>query len=103
MRGSCGRLVLDLRDVTLPDVDVVRFLGVCETRGVELVHCAPHIREWIPRERGEYSRELMREETGPPINGQPDGLIAPLGHSSSRKRCPNTHWTQWTTGSTSKR
>jgi len=48
-------LVLDLREVTLVDVAVVRFLITCEAEGIELRHCAPYIREWMGREqaRGE--------------------------------------------------
>jgi hypothetical protein len=42
---------LDLSEVTLVDVDVVRFLGDQERRGVELVKCSPYIREWIQREQ----------------------------------------------------
>jgi anti-anti-sigma regulatory factor len=45
------RLVLDLVDVTLVDVAVVRFLIVCEAEGIELRHCPPYIREWMDRER----------------------------------------------------
>jgi hypothetical protein len=43
--------VLDMEHVTLVDVDGVRFLSDCETRGIELAHCSPYIREWIARER----------------------------------------------------
>src|SRR6267143_4748828 len=42
---------LDLSEVTLVDVDVVRFLGDQERQGVELVKCSPYIREWIQREQ----------------------------------------------------
>jgi len=42
---------LDLSEVTLVDVGVVRFLGDQERRGVELVKCSPYIREWIQREQ----------------------------------------------------
>jgi hypothetical protein len=45
-------LVLDLDEVTLVDVAVVRFLIACEADGVELRHCAPYIREWMSREQG---------------------------------------------------
>ena len=49
--GRLGnRVVLDLAGVTLVDVDVVRFLGICEVEGIEVLHCAPYIREWILRE-----------------------------------------------------
>ena len=44
-------LVLDLREVTLVDVAVVRFLITCEAEGIELRHCAPYIREWMVREQ----------------------------------------------------
>jgi len=43
--------VLQLDEVTLVDVDVVRFLNRCEVEGVRLVNCAPYIREWMSRER----------------------------------------------------
>jgi anti-anti-sigma regulatory factor len=48
-------LVLDLAEVTLVDVAVVRFLIASEAEGIELRHCAPYIREWMGREqrRGE--------------------------------------------------
>ena len=42
--------VLQLDEVTLVDVDVVRFLNRCETEGVRLVNCSPYIREWMNRE-----------------------------------------------------
>jgi hypothetical protein len=45
-------LVLDLDQVTLVDQRVVRFFIACEAEGIELVHCAPYIREWMSRDRG---------------------------------------------------
>ena len=51
MGGHTGGIVLDLEEVTLVDVEVVRFLGICETKCVELVHCSPYIREWVFREQ----------------------------------------------------
>src|SRR5229473_2026505 len=42
---------LDLSEVTLVDLNVVRFLGDQERRGVELVKCSRYIREWIQREQ----------------------------------------------------
>lgn len=45
------QLVLDLKEVTLVDVEVVRFLGACKCDGVEIMHCSPYIREWMNRER----------------------------------------------------
>ena len=43
--------VLDLKEVTIVDADVVRFLGACESGGMKLLHCSPYIREWILREQ----------------------------------------------------
>ncbi len=51
MAGSGAQIVLDLDEVTLVDVGVVRFLNSCEEQGVGLLHCSPYIREWIFRER----------------------------------------------------
>ena len=45
------RLLLDLREVTLVDVGVVRFLLACEAEGIVLLDCAPYIRLWMSRER----------------------------------------------------
>jgi anti-anti-sigma regulatory factor len=44
-------IVLDLKDLTLVDQDVVSFLRRCETRGIQLRNCPPYIREWINGER----------------------------------------------------
>ena len=51
VRRHCPRLVLDLDEVTLVDCAVVRFLIACEREGIELLHCAPYIREWMGSER----------------------------------------------------
>jgi hypothetical protein len=51
MEGNGPRTVLDLDQVTLVDVEVVRFLGMCEKEGTELLHGPPYIREWISREQ----------------------------------------------------
>ena len=51
IKGSGPGIVLDLDEVTLVDVDVIRFLGVCEDEGIEVVHCSPYIREWMRQER----------------------------------------------------
>jgi hypothetical protein len=45
------KIALDLNEVTLVDVQVVRFLGVCEAEGIALLYCSPYIREWIAREQ----------------------------------------------------
>ena len=51
MQGSGPGVVLDLDEMTLVDVEVVRFLGRCEQEGTELLHCPLYIREWISREQ----------------------------------------------------
>ena len=40
-------LVLDLRDVTLVNQDVVKFLRRCEADGIKLENCPLHVRRWI--------------------------------------------------------
>jgi hypothetical protein len=49
--ASAASIVLELREVTLVDADVVRFLSTCESEGIHLQHCSAYIREWIVRER----------------------------------------------------
>ena len=44
-------IVLDLKDVSLVDRDVMSFLARCEADGVSLENCPPYIREWIRREK----------------------------------------------------
>jgi hypothetical protein len=47
------RIALDLKDLTLAGQEVIRFLERCERDGIALLHCAPYVREWITRMRGE--------------------------------------------------
>jgi anti-anti-sigma regulatory factor len=51
IRDSGSKIALDLEDVNLVDVQVVRFLGACEAQGIALLNCAPYIRDWIGKER----------------------------------------------------
>jgi hypothetical protein len=44
-------IVLDLKEVTVVDRDVMRFFVSCEADGVKLENCAPYIREWMEREK----------------------------------------------------
>jgi len=48
---SGSKIALDLEEVNLVDVEVVRFLGTCEAQGVTLLNCSPYIRDWIGKER----------------------------------------------------
>ena len=44
-------IVVDLRDVSMVDREVMRFLMRCESDGVTLENCTPYIREWMKREK----------------------------------------------------
>ena len=46
------RVVLDLEEVDLVDVEGIRFLNACEAEGISVLHCSPYIRDWMLRERG---------------------------------------------------
>ena len=61
--GSCGfKVILDLEEVTVVDVDVVRFLGTREKEGTELLHCPLYIREWISREQRQRRTNGIKED-----------------------------------------
>ena len=51
LQDSGPQLVLDLKEVTVVDVDVVRFLVESKADGVKIVHCSQYIRKWMARER----------------------------------------------------
>jgi hypothetical protein len=51
LQGGAGQMVIDLQEVTLVDLDVVRFLVICEARGVTIENCAPYIRQWMIQEQ----------------------------------------------------
>ncbi len=51
IRESESKIVLDLEELNLVDVEAIRFLGMCETQGVTLLNCSPYIRDWIGKER----------------------------------------------------
>jgi anti-anti-sigma regulatory factor len=51
IRESGSKIVLDLEELDLVDVEAVRFLGSYEVAGVTLVNCSPYIRDWIGKER----------------------------------------------------
>jgi hypothetical protein len=53
MCDCCAHKILDLSEVTLVNVGVVRFLISSEDEGIELVQCPPYVREWMLRERAE--------------------------------------------------
>jgi anti-anti-sigma regulatory factor len=49
---SARDVVLDLMEVTLVDIEVVRFLVQCETNGLRLMNCPAYIRQWMDRVSG---------------------------------------------------
>jgi len=52
---SESKIALDLEQVTLVDVQAVRFLGWCEAQGVTLRNCSLYITDWIAKERFKQS------------------------------------------------
>jgi hypothetical protein len=44
-------IVVDLKDVSVVDREVMRFFMRCETDGVTLENCTPYIREWMEGEK----------------------------------------------------
>jgi hypothetical protein len=56
LTGANRWIALDLSEVTLVDLDVIRFLIACEDAEMALRHCSLYIREWIHRERVEGNK-----------------------------------------------
>jgi anti-anti-sigma regulatory factor len=44
-------VTLDLSEVSLVDLDVIRFLATCQTEGISIVNCSRYINNWIAKER----------------------------------------------------
>jgi anti-anti-sigma regulatory factor len=49
--NSEPHVILDLKEVTIVDVEVVRFLVARKADGAKIVHCSRYIREWMVQER----------------------------------------------------
>jgi len=58
-----ARILMDLGEVTLVNVEVVRFLTGCEDEGIALLRCPPYICEWILRERAEGTQSHVPDGT----------------------------------------
>ncbi len=58
---------VDLEEVSLVDVESVRFLVSCELAGVELQHCPPYVREWMSREANVGKESIMSKQNKPSI------------------------------------
>ena len=63
MDDDSVHVLFDLGEVTLVNVEVIRFLSDREDEGAELIHCPPYVREWILRERDERSRQRLPDGT----------------------------------------
>ena len=51
MDGSGQRIMLDLRELALVDLEGVRFLASCRKNGVALLRCSPYVKDWIAKEQ----------------------------------------------------
>lgn len=52
-------VVLDLEELDLIDLEGVRFLNVCEAKGISVVHCSSYIKEWMLQERARPHAEPL--------------------------------------------
>ena len=51
IKAGGASVTLDLNEVSLVDLDVIRFLATCQTEGISLVQCSRYIYNWIAKER----------------------------------------------------
>src|SRR6266478_894462 len=72
--------VLDLKEVTLVDVEVVRFLGACKARGAKIVHCPSTAIGWLLPTRSN-SRSCSTRNRAICVSGESSAI-------SSRKMVP---------------
>ena len=49
-RAQRSSSFLDLAELELVDVEVVRFLNACQSEGAGIANGSPYIREWMLRE-----------------------------------------------------
>ena len=50
-------IVLDLEELTMVDLETVRFLGQCQSDGVSLLHASQFINDWVAKEKRNKDRE----------------------------------------------
>src|SRR5689334_6842909 len=62
-----GAIWVDLEEVSLVDVESVRYLISCEAAGVELRRCPPYVREWMSREANTGKESIMSKQAKPSI------------------------------------
>ena len=51
IKAGGANVTLDLNEVSIVGLDVIRFLAKCQTEGISLVHCSCYIYDWIGKER----------------------------------------------------
>ena len=51
MTRSGSDISLDLKEVTLVDADVIKFLATCAPRVIPLLNCPAYITDWISKEQ----------------------------------------------------
>jgi anti-anti-sigma regulatory factor len=51
LQAGAVEMVVDLGEVTLVDLPIVRFLMVCKARGVRIENCPAYIRQWMIQEQ----------------------------------------------------
>ncbi len=57
LQDSNPATILDLEEVTLVDVDAIRFLRDCEIEGMSIRNCSQYIRNWIQLERSRVTQD----------------------------------------------
>ena len=62
-----GARWVDLEEVSLVDVESVRFLISCEVDGAELRHCPSYVREWMSQEANTGKESIMSKQSKPSI------------------------------------
>jgi Zn finger protein HypA/HybF involved in hydrogenase expression len=55
--SGVGRIELEMKEVTLVDIDVVRFLVKCRAQGIHVRGCSAYISDWMRRERDSGAEE----------------------------------------------
>jgi hypothetical protein len=50
--GIAPKVIIDIEEISLVDVESVRFLVSCEWEGAVISNASPYIREWMSREGG---------------------------------------------------
>ena len=57
IHNTAGTAVLDLDEVTLVDIEAVRFLQSCENRNIKILNSPPYIKEWMLREAASRNKD----------------------------------------------